>query len=512
MTGSVESQLEACEDNFLEQMVTFPTHKRGNILDIVLTNIPERTEVVGVGRLGSSDHEMIQVTVALSGRSPLTADLIPNWRKADWNSMKAHIRGLQIADSLVANDAENGWKEFSLVIGKLVEDFVPLKPRKNNNRPAWMNQDILRAVRKKRRMWKGERSHAVSEEYKAMEKKVKRMIRSAKRSHEKRLANENGGNSKPFYAYVKGKTRSRVTVGPLKNQEGTTVADNEGMATLLNDYFSSVFTSEPDGAVPRANDLEVGEELRDVAITEKGVRNKIMALKQSSAPGPDGIGATLLQELNKELVPAITILFRKILDEGKPPEEWKCANVTPIFKKGAKSDPSNYRPVSLTSIICKVFESLLRDGIVAHLVSHKLIHPSQHGFLKGLSCATNLVEFFDKVSASLDAGDPMDIVFLDFAKAFDMVPKKRLLEKLRAHRIAGKVHAWIEAWLTDRKQRVVVNGKHSGWAAVLSGVPQGSVLGPILFLIFINDLDSAIPAVTLIKKFADDTKLGKTVC
>jgi hypothetical protein len=136
------------------------------------------------------------------------------------------------------------------------------------------------------------------------------------------------------------------------------------------------------------------------------------------------------------------------MESGTVPLDWRCANVTPIYKKGPRSDPGNYRPVSLTSVCCKIMESIIRDGLMEHLEKNKLIGSSQHGFLPGKSCSTNLLEFLEKVTREVDEGRPFDIVFLDFAKAFDKVPKNRLLEKLRAHGVRGGVLRWIRNWLT----------------------------------------------------------------
>jgi len=146
-----------------------------------------------------------------------------------------------------------------------------------------------------------------------------------------------------------------------------------------------------------------------------------------------------------------------------------------------------------------------------HLLENNLLNQSQHGFMPRKSCCTNLLEFFEAATKSVDAGNLFDVIFLDFAKAFDKVPRERLLEKIQAHGVRGNILAWIREWLTGRQQRVVLNGQSSDWEEVLSGVPQGSVLGPPLFTIYIDDIDDIVRFTKILRKFADDTKLGNTV-
>jgi hypothetical protein len=152
---------------------------------------------------------------------------------------------------------------------------------------------------------------------------------------------------------------------------------------------------------------------------------------------PDGIGPRVLQELQDELAPALAVVFTKSLNEGVVPKDWLEANVTPIYKKGTKSLPGNYRPVSLTSVSCRVMESILRDEITEHLAKNKLVKDSQHGFMKDRSCVSNLLEFLEKATTVVDEGEGFDVIYLDFAKAFDKVPKERLLRKVRAHGVRG---------------------------------------------------------------------------
>ena len=336
------------------------------------------------------------------------------------------------------------------------------------------------------------------------------LIRKARKKFESKLAQNIKQDVKSFYAYVNSRRKVKSAAGPLVDQSGNVVTEPEKMAEQFNTYFSTVFNSEAETDGVTADDpicSRVTKLLENAEITGDDIRRKLQRLRCDKATGADNIPARLLCEVKSEIELPLTVIFNKSLKESIVPTDWKLADVAPIHKKGKRSLAENYRPISLTSQICKMFESILKDKLVQHLEEQQLIRETQHGFRNGKSCLTNLLVTLDKITRELDEGNPIDLVYLDFAKAFDKVPHRRLMAKIWGYGIRGEVWRWIDSWLTGRKQRVCVAGGRSGWRLVTSGVPQGSVLGPLLFLMFINDIDCGLASE--VQKFADNTKIYK---
>ena len=508
--------LDTVNDLFLSQMLNFPSHNSGTMPDLILTDLPHSViDIEDLGPLGSSDHTMLKVNLKINTLRVKKNVRVRDWRKANFQSLRENVKNVDWADLLAEKDTQQAWDTFLQHLEAEVEEAVPWRTVRDGSKPLWMRGNCMRLIRKKRRMWKVYTTSRDYQDYiafKDIEAKVKKTVHKAKKELERKLAFEAKKNPKAFYKYINSKKSNRESIGPLKVND-TLVEDDQDIADNLNNFFSSVFTSEDLSNLPTLNNMKENiTPLLSVPISKSLVKDKLLKLKPLSAPGPDGVNPRILIELADELSEPLSIIFNLALTNSSVPSVWKQANVTPIFKKGTKSSPGNYRPVSLTSIICKVMESIIRDQIVRHLAENSLIFQSQHGFMARRSCLTNLLEYMERLSDLVDQGHAVDVVYLDFAKAFDKVPHARLSTVLAAHGIGGDVLSWVQEWLSGRTQRVVLNGKTSTWLPVTSGVPQGSVLGPTLFVVFINPIDLVLENLTgFLSKFADDTKVGSKV-
>ena len=406
-------------------------------------------------------------------------------------------------------DVDEYWNLIKDTIDTAVSDFVPVKPRNPACLP-WSNPYIKRLVKIKQRRWSTYIKYRSEENFSLYKKAMKtcsRAVRKSVRNYEKKLAENK--STKPFYAYIKSKTKSNTSVGPIK-EDGKALNDKDA-GNALNTFFANIFCQEDISNLPDGPVLHFDNELTNIEFKHSDIVKKIDKLKPHSAPGPDGIRANVLKDFKWELARPLQLMFRKSLDAAAVPGSWKQGNITPVHKKGSRSLKSNYRPISLTSLVCKIMEGIIKDSIVTHLSRNNLLEPTQHGFTNRKSCLTNLLVFLESVTSDMDSNTPVDTIYLDFSKAFDLVPKERLLKKLEGHGIRDNLLKWSRDWLTDRTQRVVLNGQVSKWEPVLSGVPQGSVLGPLFFIKFNNDIDLAANRIDLILKFADDTKIKHAI-
>ena len=247
----------------------------------------------------------------------------------------------------------------------------------------------------------------------------------------------------------------------------------------------------------------------DFEVTEPGVLNLLFNLKVHKSPGPDDLSPRVLREAACFISPVLCFIYNQSLSTGTLPDDWRIANIFALHKKGSKDNPENYRPISLTSVCSKLLEHIVYSSISRFLDSNNILTPNQHGFRQGHSCTTQLILAIQDWSKSLDDGTQTDVITFDFSKAFDKVPHHRLLLKLQYYGIHGNTLQWLTSFLSGRNQRVVLDGSSSSWSPVLSGVPQGTVLGPLLFLLYINDITTDINSD--IRLFADDCILYRSI-
>ena len=417
--------------------------------------------------LGNSDHNQIHFDINVKSESKNKKTYKRNFHKGNYKDMRKYLAKLDWNNMLMNKTAIECWNILKYEIESIIDKFVPFQKQGKRCRKKHLSKEAIRKIVLKQTMWRVYRRTRKEEYYANYKEELNAAtteIRQSIRSYEQKLACNIKNDSKSFYAYVRSKQNVQDKVGPLEDSTGNIIS--QGFLILI--YYLGL-----------------------LVVTPEMVPKKIKAMKDNKSLGVDGIPPKLLMETVEQISIPLATVFNMSLKEGVVPFEWKEANIIPLFKKCSRNKSENYRPVSLTSVICKLLERLIKDHMVDFLVKHKLLNSSQHGFLK---------------AKWIDVGSPVDIIYLDFQKAFDKVPHQRFLLKLKAHGIGDSITDWIEQWLTDRRQRVVVDGEVS---SVLSGVPQGSVLGPTLFLIYINDLDDSITSNVL--KFADDTKLFRKV-
>ena len=407
--------------------------------------------------------------------------------KANFNKVKALIQETDwdnILSGTVDQCAES-WTQTFLDIMKRSIPSKKLLPRKTL---PWLSSKIMRLVRKRNTLFsKAKKSGKLSDraKYCQMRNRVVNLLRSSKKIY---FNNFNTDDKKQFWKTFKvlNRKQTQVPMLVLDNAEATTDSEK---ADMLNTYFAECWNK----LVPPLTTTSTSHEYMycedELLCCEEEVYHLLLSLDTSKATGPDGISVRMLKETACSIVPSLTKLFNIVLRNRCFPECWKCANVIPIPKNTSqKSDPAGYRPISLLPVVSKVLEKHIYSVISDHLSEHHPIGDNKWGFQSGRSCATALLATTNAWYVALEQGKDVAVVFFDFQKAFDSVPHQLLIQKLYDAGLNPCLVECIVSYLQKRKQRVVINGSESAVFHAISGVPQGSVLGPLLFLVYINDL------------------------
>lgn len=516
LSASNEGSRQFCDtisDCSLSQMVSFPT--RGTrILDLVVTSHPGLVQQVTCVPV-LSDHCGISVLL----RRPLarTDDCLPVvkplWSAVDWPRVVASLED-ELVSVTSSQDVDQSWNCLSAAILKTIATQVPSKTiRKREAFP----REIVKLLRRKERAykaWRRYQSEANRERYRELQARAQRECRRFHSSKVTRVAEIMKEDPRPFWRFVRQLRVDSSSIPPLVSGSKIFSSPSE-KANLLRSTFGQVCQPRAglgDSKSPFCPANIAHTAMERVVVDDLGVLHLLMKIKTSKASGPDKIPGIFLREACFGLYKAVASLFKLCLQQRRVPTAWKQANVHPIFKKGDKSDPGNYRPIALLSILSKQFEHVIARAISQHLNLNSLIDPRQHGFRRGRSTETALTSVRHRWAGFLDQTySSVDALFLDFSKAFDTVNHHLLLLKLRANGISEDVVDLIRNYLTGRTQRVVVDGAFSDPYPVSCGVPQGSILGPLLFTVFINDLFKAVTRGSGINAYADDTLLYRSI-
>lgn len=515
--------VESCEDAFLSQHIRKRTRGRqgqqSNILDLVFSHDEANvSNIEHESPLGKSDHACILFDYFCTLEKDNSRTSVPIFRKANFQRIRESMAAIDWERELAPMESvQEMYDVFCTQYEEICSRHVPKMTfaRNQRKRAPGINATEAAIIRKKHRAWTRyieTRSEAKYLEYARLRNKVKKVTRIAEKRHEAEIAETAKINPKRFWAYVKSRTKVKERIPDLIVDVATNqrTKDDHEKTETLSKFFASVFTDEPPGRIPTPAPQRYAETLETLEITPTEVEERLKKLKIDKARGPDGVHPWILRECASEISRPLCLIFKKSLSSGDLPKQWKQANISAIFKKGNKQLANNYRPVSLTCIPCKVMETILRKEIVRHMSYNSLFSPCQYGFMERRSTSLQLLHTIEDWLKDIDEGKVIDACYLDLMKAFDTVPHRRLLAKVKSYGIQGDLLEWIASFLGGREQTVCLSGCESRPMEVRSGVPQGSVLGPTLFVIYVNDMPAAVNSG--IKLYADDAKLYRPVC
>ena len=493
------------------QCIHSSTHNKGSILDILLSK--SKNHVCNLKLLNDksycySDHYPITFDIKTKYiRRNLPKRKMYNFNRADWPSIKSELNSVNWANVMDSIEPDISWMNFKIIQNNIINKFVPLVNIKTEFKSPWFNSECYRTCKDKEKLHKKfKNSKSLNDEikFKVCRKEFKNLVKVKIRAD---LCDSNRNTiTKNFWSHVNSASKN-TRIPETIYLKGKSSSDTKVKADMFNKFFFDQFSK---GSNYDIDTCFQSDNNFDIDFNTDKVRDILRNIDCNKAQGPDNIHGVILKTCANSLARPLSILFQLIYNTGILTAEWKQANIVPVFKKGAKENIENYRPISLTCISAKVMERIIYDELFS--CTHHLIDSRQNGFLKNNSCAMNLTTLIESLSTNLLQDLPTDIIYFDFAKAIDTVNHDLIISKLKyQYSIDGRMLKFFKSYLSNRTQRVVLDNCTSDIVDVLSGVLQGSILGPLLFVLFINDIFNNIDKNSLIGLYADDTKLSRKI-
>ena len=510
-----------CTQFALFQAINEPTHfteTSSSLLDILLVSNNSHLIVSGVADsfLNQEHRYHCPIFGIYNFSKPKSKSFTRHiWKydQGDYNLLRnkaAFTDWVSLEDNDI-NTHANNVTDYILSISKLYIPNKNIKVRPSD--PPWLTTFIKRYIRKRKRAYRKAKQTDLQyhwDKFRKLRNKVVSLIKESKRTCDENIAKKlksDSLTSTDWWSTLKTVISPTATssIPPLESN-GRIYTDEQDKANLLNNYFKEqTLLDDSNAELPALPPYNIESTLNSIILTPLEVESVLKSLPIGKASGPNGLSNRILKELSKELAFPLCVLFNRSLSQGEVPRQWKEANICPIHKKDDPSLVSNYRPISLLNSEDKVFERLIFKHLYNHLRDNNVLSSLQSGFIQGDSTVNQLTFLYNTFCQALDMGKEVRVVFCDIRKAFDRVWHAGLLHKLKAAGVQGELLKWFTNYLAERKQRVILPGVASDWTYILAGVPQGSILGPILFLIYINDIVAEIGSN--IRLFADDTSL-----